>query len=142
MPEKRIVRIILDTNWYISASINRKSRRVLYKILTDPDIEVLYAKELLYEYKEVISRPKFNKIILEAQVLRFLNLILPRLKEITISRSVNLSRDTKDNYLLAMALDAEADFLVTGDDDLLVLEYVGSTQIVQMAKFLSTAAIV
>lgn len=135
MPEKNIVKIILDTNWYISASINRKSRRTFYEILTNPSLSIVYSKELLQEYQEVIGRTRFQKIISETQVLRFLSLILPKLLETKIATNVERSRDPKDNYLLAMALESEADYLVTGDDDLLVLKSVGRTKIVRMSEF-------
>lgn len=129
------VKVVLDTNWYISASINRRSRRKLYDLITNRNVEIFYSDELLSEYQGVITRPKFQKIISAAQVARFLNLLLPRLRKMTISSSMLMSRDPKDNYLLAMAIDLDADFLVTGDDDLLVLEQVRKTRIIRMAEF-------
>lgn len=132
------VKIILDTNWYISASINRKSRRKLYELITDRYIGILYSDELLAEYRSVISRTRFRKIVSAVQVSRFLNLILPRLTKVNILSSITMSRDPKDNYLLAMAMDSDADFLVTGDDDLLVLEQIGKTKIIRMAEFYET----
>ena len=133
------VKVVLDTNWYISASINRRSRRKLYDLIANRNVEIFYSDELLSEYQGVISRPKFQKIISAAQVARFLNLLLPRLRKMTISSSILMSRDPKDNYLLAMAIDLDADFLVTGDDDLLVLEQFGKTRIIRMAEFLTLA---
>ena len=41
---------------------------------------------------------------------------------IDIQSVVTVCRDPKDNYLLALAKDAKADFLITGDQDLLVLK--------------------
>lgn len=67
--------------------------------------------------------------------MRFQSLVLSKLKEVTITTNVELSRDAKDNYLLALAIDAEADYLVTGDDDLRVLERIGKTKIVRMGEF-------
>lgn len=128
-------KIILDTNWYISASINRKSRRLVYNILSDKHFTIFYSRELLHEYQQVIRRRKFNRIISEPQVLRFLTLLLPRMVETEIGEHVNQSRDIKDNYLLAMALESQADYLVTGDRDLLVLEKIGVTKIVSMHQF-------
>lgn len=52
------IRIILDTNWYISATINRKSRRRLYELLINEQCTILYADELLAEYKRVVYRKK------------------------------------------------------------------------------------
>ncbi|WP_345125583.1 putative toxin-antitoxin system toxin component, PIN family [Hymenobacter antarcticus] len=42
-------------------------------------------------------------------------------------------RDPKDNFLLSLALDSQADYLVSGDEDLLVPGSVGSTSIVTLA---------
>ncbi|HAL82335.1 MAG TPA: putative toxin-antitoxin system toxin component, PIN family [Mucilaginibacter sp.] len=53
MPVKKI-RIILDTNWYVSATINKKSRRVLYELLTNKSLVILFSDEILKEYKQVI----------------------------------------------------------------------------------------
>ena len=80
---------------------------------------------------------KFNRIISEPQVLRFLTLLLPKMVETEIGNLVNLSRDMNDNYLLSMALESHADYLVTGDLDLLVLEKIGDTKIVSMLDFRS-----
>jgi len=141
MPGKKIVRVILDTNWYISASINSASRRTFYEILSDNKIEIFYSRELIQEYRDVVGRPKFLKIISPAQAARFLGLVLPRLTKITITSAEDLSRDAKDNYLLAMARESDADYLITGDEDLLVLGRVGRTQIVRMSEFLTTSVI-
>jgi predicted nucleic acid-binding protein len=45
-------------------------------------------------------------------------------------------RDAKDNYLLALAKDSQADFLITGDQDLLILQQFGITKIVTYQQFL------
>jgi len=58
---------------------------------------------------------------------------LPRLGE----RAAERSRDPKDDYLLAQAIAAQADYLVTGDKDLLVLGTVEGVEIVSPASFLA-----
>ena len=45
-------------------------------------------------------------------------------------------RDPQDDYLIACALAGEADFILSGDKDLLVLKTVGKTQIVTARNFL------
>ncbi|WP_430015956.1 putative toxin-antitoxin system toxin component, PIN family [Microcystis aeruginosa FBCC-A68] len=49
---------------------------------------------------------------------------------------INICRDAKDNYLLALAKDSQADFLITGDQDLLILQQFGITKIVTYQQFL------
>jgi predicted nucleic acid-binding protein len=44
-------------------------------------------------------------------------------------------RDPKDNFLLELAVDGKADYLVTGDNDLLTLQTVANTQIIKIQDF-------
>ncbi|WP_188562824.1 putative toxin-antitoxin system toxin component, PIN family [Hymenobacter frigidus] len=52
-----------------------------------------------------------------------------------VTSAVELCRDPKDNFLLNLALDSQADYLLSGDEDLLVLGSVGSTSIMTLAEF-------
>lgn len=135
MAKKKRLKIILDTNWYVSASINRHSRRRLYDLLINENLTIFYSGELLAEYESVISRKKFGKFIRPEQVNRFIGLVLTRLKPVEIKTLVRLSRDAKDNFLLSMAIDCGADYLVTGDPDLLVIKVFGKTKILNMTEF-------
>jgi len=135
MAKPQKIRVILDTNWYVSATINRKSRRRLYQLLIDERLQVLYTNQLMAEFSEVIFRPKFQKIITSNQVQRFIRLILPTLEYIRLKTIITLSRDPKDNYLLSLSKDGKAKYLVTGDPDLLVIKQFGQTHIVTMAEF-------
>jgi predicted nucleic acid-binding protein len=47
------------------------------------------------------------------------------------------SRDPKDNKFLALAVSGQADYLITGDEDLLVLKSIGAIPIVSPAEFLA-----
>jgi putative PIN family toxin of toxin-antitoxin system len=135
------LRIILDTNWYISATINKNSRRILYNILNNSRFTVLFCEGILAEYRAVIVRDKFKKVIKPKQALRFIDLVLPKLENIAIKTHVQNSRDPKDNYLLSLSLDGHADYLITGDIDLLVLEKIGCTSIVRLPSFLNESQI-
>lgn len=130
------LRLIIDTNWYVSATISKKSRRSFYKILADANFTILFCDELLKEYQQVIFRDKFKKIIRQAHVERLMNMVIPRIKNIELRSQITASRDIKDNYLLSLSLDGHADYLITGDLDLLVLKKTGSTQILTLNDFL------
>ena len=136
MAKKKRLKIVLDTNWYVSASINRNSRRRLYDLLINENLTIFYSTELLHEYESVILRKKFEKYIRQDQVGRFIGLVLTRLKQVEIKTLVRLSRDAKDNFLLSMSIDCAADYLVTGDPDLLVIKEFGKTKILTMAEFI------
>jgi uncharacterized protein len=51
---------------------------------------------------------------------------------------VDASRDKKDNYLLALSKASKADYLITGDKDLLMLKVFRGTGIVKMSEFLDS----
>lgn len=129
-------RLVIDTNWYISATINRASRRSLYTLLSDPLYTVLCCHELIEEYSTVIRRNKFEKYVKLEQAFRFVELILPVLAFVDIKSHVTVSRDINDNYLLALCKDGHADYLITGDPDLLVLKSYGKTTILTMKEFM------
>jgi uncharacterized protein len=142
MPSTPKIRLILDTNWYVSAVISLKSRRLFYEqIVCSGRIQVYYSLPLLAEFQTVISRRKFKKYIKPDQIDRFLRFLLPRLL-LTDVLPFSGVRDKKDNYLIGMAMACNADFLVTGDDDLLTLGVIEHTTILRMSQFLQVLSFI
>lgn len=120
-----------------------ETRRTLYyKILKNTHIQVYYSTELLTEFEGVITRRKFSKVIGSNQVARFKTFTLLYLKEVSLGLIPQLSRDGNDDYLLAIAESCKADFLITGDDDLLTLGTYRATTIVTMSQFLQILALI
>ncbi len=137
MPGEKKVNLVLDANWFISACINSRSRRTLYyKILSNDQLHTFYSSELLAEFEGVISRKKFAGIITPAQVGRFQALTLPLMNRVSPTLIPATSRDPDDDYLLGICKTCQADFLITGDDDLLTLGTFEQTTIVSMGQFL------
>jgi predicted nucleic acid-binding protein len=54
---------------------------------------------------------------------------------VEVKSQVKICRDPKDNFLLALSKDGKANFLLTGDKDLLKLHKYGMTQILTITKF-------
>ena len=48
---------------------------------------------------------------------------------VQVTTEINRCRDIKDNFLLSLAIDSNADYLVTVDNDLLDLDYINETKI-------------
>lgn len=65
-----------------------------------------------------------------------MNLVVSKVENIELKANLVGSRDSKDNFLLSLSLDSNADYLITGDMDLLVLKKSGSTQIITLRDFL------
>lgn len=134
MPRKTKKRVIVDTNCWISFLIGRRLHR-LVDLLSDERVELIVCDEMLGEIHDVTSRAKFKKYFPPKEVdslLEFLRIIG---ETINPQQSVQLCRDSSDDYLLALAVEANADYLVTGDHDLLVLKEIGKCHIVDMVEF-------
>lgn len=89
----------------------------------------------MLEYEQVITREKFRKFVRTEHIKRFLSLIIGRLKEVKIHSTTSVSKDEKDNYLVSMSIDSNADYLITGDDHLLVLKQINKTRVVTLTEF-------
>ena len=72
MAKKKRLKIILDTNWYVSASINRTSRRRLYDLLINENLTIFYSRVtgdpdllVLKEFgkTKILSMTEFSMII-------------------------------------------------------------------------------
>ena len=127
--------IILDTNLWISFLITKNYTK-LDSLLASDKITFLFSHELLSEFLEVTSRSKFRKYFAVEEVTHLITSIEKYIDTIKISTEVAVCRDEKDNFLLALAIDGNADYLITGDNDLLILKTQAKTKILTMSDFL------
>ena len=128
-------RIVIDTNLWIHFLLSKDYTK-LDKLLNNNKIAVLYSSELLEELIEVAQRPKFKKYFSTSDISTLLNAILMKAEFIEVTSEVNLCRDSKDDFLLALAMDGKANHLVTGDKDLLEIKQFGETVIITMTAYL------
>lgn len=134
MPRKSKLRVIVDTNCWISFLIGRRLSR-LVDLLSNERIQLVLCNELLEEIRDVTSRPKFAKYFPKEDVeslIEFMQLIGEVFEP---QQQVAICRDEADDYLLALAIETKANYLVTGDQDLLVLQEIGTCRIVDAASF-------
>jgi putative PIN family toxin of toxin-antitoxin system len=138
-----VPRVVLDTSTLVSAALKVVSvpHQVLLKAIGS--CHLCASAETLAELEQVLEREKFD---------RYLNLESRRAFVALIRRNVYLfavdsrllaaeplCRDTKDQPFLALALAAEANALVSGDEDLLVLHPWNGIPILTPAEFLERA---
>jgi putative PIN family toxin of toxin-antitoxin system len=129
-------RIILDTNLWISFLLSKEFSK-LDNLLLNGKAKLLFSEELIEEFLNVVKRPKLKKYFTHSDVQHLLATIQEVADFIDVKSHIAICRDEKDNFLLALALDGEADFLITGDKDLLVLKKVGHTSIITIQTYLS-----
>ncbi|UPT68846.1 MAG: putative toxin-antitoxin system toxin component, PIN family [Sphingobacteriales bacterium JAD_PAG50586_3] len=132
---KRKIRIIIDTNILISYLISKRLIN-LDKIFLADNISILFSKELIDELHEVIQRPKMRKYFSEEDALTILIKIV-QLGEVYYPQAIaNECADPKDNFLLDLASEGKADFLMTGDAELLALNKFNKTHIGTYNQFI------
>jgi len=128
-------RVIFDTNLWISFLITRKLDAI-DELILQRKIILLFSTELIEEFIEVASRPKFKKYFSKDDISKLLTIFDSYGKLINIKTSINICRDLKDNFLLNLAIDGHADFLITGDEDLLSLKEIKGIPIITFNQFI------
>jgi len=128
-------RIIIDTNLWVSYFLGYQTKDRLKQILFDENLSILVSPALLEEISIVLNRPKFRKYFSLDDAGELQELIRFRSKLIDVHSVITLSRDQKDDFILSLCQDGAADFLLTGDADLLVLHPLGKTQIITLTDF-------
>jgi putative PIN family toxin of toxin-antitoxin system len=133
------MRVVIDTGVFISAAI---------KAQTVPNIAVYRAAQrgvLLKsssteaELIEVIDRPYLARLIAPAARARVLEL-MALAELVPIAERIAACRDSKDDKFLELAVNGQADVIVSGDADLLVLNPFRGILIVPPATFVHGAA--
>ena len=130
-------RIIVDTNLWISYLITKGYHRLDKLILTDKAV-LIFSRELIDEFVEVSQRPKFAKYFSSDDIFRLLDLFDSYGQIVKVKSNIQICRDLKDNFLLSLSKDSKADYLITGDKDLLDLKKSGNTIILTITEFESS----
>lgn len=117
-----IVRFVLDTNVVVSAVIWGGLPFRLIQAATDGDIELYTSPALVAELRAVLSREHLASRLARQQAsvddaIRFYGDLAISVSPLAVPRSV--ARDADDDQVIAAALAANADTIVTGDTDLL-----------------------
>ena len=128
-------KIILDTNLWISFLITKKFTQI-DKLIESKKITLIFSEELIAEFIDVAKRPKFEKYFSKKDIEKILSYFDEFGKLIKVKSDIQLCRDEKDNFLLNLSVDSKADYLITGDNDLLVLEKIERTKIMNFTEFI------
>jgi uncharacterized protein len=133
--QNRVSRIIIDTNLWISFLITKDFAK-LDEILFSRHGILIFSQELLDEFLEVVRRPKFRRFFSGTEIVELLETIDEYANFVKVQTKIDICRDSKDNFLLSLSVDGNADFLLTGDKDLLELAKFGETRIITISDFL------
>jgi len=135
---RRKTKIIIDTNLWISFLISREYQKMDF-LFSSGKICLLFSERLLVEFISVAGREKFRKYFTKNDMDELLMKMKKVAKIVRTTTVQTQCRDPKDNFLLELAVDGKADYLITGDHDLLELKAVNNTKIVTIRDFFKSA---
>ena len=128
------MRVIVDTNIWISSLIGRQLTS-LRDLLSYPCIELIMTERLMQEVLLVAQRPKFAKYFHSEDVEQLRHWMEQNMTNVPLGDIPSRCRDPKDDYLLELAVQANAIYLVSGDSDLLDIGTIGDCRIMTVQQF-------
>ncbi|MFT3776796.1 MAG: putative toxin-antitoxin system toxin component, PIN family [Ottowia sp.] len=132
--------IVLDTNLLVSAALlpgSPSAQALTQAVLTH---ELAFSDDTWDELHEVLHRPRFDRYFPHAgQRSGYLHALARAARWHHVVSTVTDYRDPRDNKFLALALDARATTIVSGDSDLLCLHPWRGIAIVRPSAFVATS---
>jgi len=132
-----LVKVVLDTSSYVAALLSPGGNSAkAFELIVQGKVSNFYTEEILKEIEKVIARRKF-KLMQEKQV-HFVNLVQESSFQLPASElfQVRKCRDPNDDKFLSLAGQVDADFILSWDQDLLILKKVNRTRILTPSELL------
>lgn len=136
------MRVLLDTNVLLSHMLAPAVPRVITAVvgacLSQDEIDLLIPPEQIEEFvAKAATKRYFRQRIPHTAIEEFMRQLLALAELLPPLDAIgSYTRDPKDDYLVAYGVVNEADYLITGDADLLILGRVGTLEIVKPSHFL------
>lgn len=131
---------ILDTMILLQAMLSRHSGAYYTLKKADSIGTILVSNETLEEFEKKLKLPKFDKYQSLNKRIAFYNAFSLVALNIEVSLNIKACRDPKDDKFLSLAVTAEADCIVSLDEDLLVLQPFQGIPILTPSGFLQKFA--
>ncbi len=135
------MRVVLDTNQHISAIIRPNGHPAqIVKLWRIGLIELAISPPILEEFEVVVHRPRIQQKhnLSDADIAEYLEILRTFTILVPGTTTVNaVPDDPDDNIIIACAIEAEADAIISGDQHLLSLGAYQEIPIVRAAEFLS-----
>lgn len=132
------MQIVIDTNVLVSCLFRQSSRinRILLYLI-EGEYKLLYSEETMRELNDVLLRPRLSRNVLKDwDIAELLALLRFHGVQVLPQTIINICRDPNDNKFLELAVDGQADYLISGDKDLLVLNPFQEISIISPSEFL------
>ncbi len=129
-------RFVFDTNAILSAVLLSKSKPRQAFDKAKREGALLVSDEVIEELNDVFRRAEFEKFVTEVLRVEFLAALLRDAELVQITENVKACRDPRDDKFLSLAISGNANCIVSGDKDLLVLNPFRGIPIMPPAQFL------
>lgn len=129
------LRIVLDTNIFISGLLLSASKaQQVFDQVTESQI-LLMSDSTFVEIYQTFIRSKFDKYVSLEKRLNFIGSLRQKAEIVNVTETITICRDAKDNKFLELAVSGKADLIITGDQDLLVLNPFKNIEIITVNEF-------
>ena len=130
------MRVVVDTNIIISSIFWGGAPYEIIRLGLDGKIEICSSTSILNEVRKVLQDPKEKFKLSEEETNNIIQTIRECVSITESKEKVTLSRDPKDDHILECAATSKATFIVTRDNELLVLKEYLQTKIISPNDFL------
>ena len=135
------MRVVLDTNVLLSAALGGRTTRPILLALVKKSFRFYSSDILLEELADVLSRSEWKRLLSANDRQELLSVVRESANIVTHNHQLSVCRDPEDNAVLECAVSGRADFLVTGDKDLLILNPFRGIHILTPREFLGHIAL-
>ena len=134
-----MTRSVIDTNILIRALIRPQGTvGPIIVRFEERKFTLIYSEILLAELDETLRLPRIMKKhnLTDQTITAYIVLLKKYGDKVEPTRTINVCRDLDDNRVVEAAVEGKADFVVTGDDDLLILKQFENIRFIQPKEFL------
>lgn len=128
-------KVVIDTNVFISGILFGGNPRKLLEAWIDKNFVCCISPELKAEILQKLGK----KFLLSSESLGYIEEALDTYCEKYVPEaSVTILKDPTDNFLLELSEESQADFLVSGDKEVLSMKHYKNTVIISPREFIET----
>jgi uncharacterized protein len=136
------MKLIIDTNIYYSTiGFDNTIYDFLFSVFANAECKVYCSEAIMDELKSKLFSDKFDKKTKNRLNIKqkegFISILSDNLIFVKTNTKVVACRDADDDKFLELAVEIEADFIISGDKDLLELESYNDTKILKPSQFMA-----
>lgn len=120
-----MLKLVLDTNTIVSGLLWRGNEFQLLQKIEEGKVQLFITQEILEEISNVLNYPRLTEYIEESGLT--VEKLLEKIASMSTfvigpKQNITICRDKKDNKIIECAVNSKADYIVSGDNDLLDLK--------------------